>query len=82
MPKITVTYKAPKGDSKVTEIFGHTFFDGKPESIDVDDREAEKLKGHPLFTVGEGHDKPDPKADLKDHPKDYQRSDHDHAKHK
>jgi hypothetical protein len=35
--KVTVTYKAPPGDSKVIEAYGHTFFDGKPEDIEVED---------------------------------------------
>lgn len=52
MHTLSVTYKAPPGDSKVTEVFGHTFFDGKPETITVDDRVLGKLKNHPLFDCG------------------------------
>jgi hypothetical protein len=53
MNRLQVTYKAPKGDSKVTEVFGYTFFDGKPETITVDDRVLAKLQAHPLFVCGD-----------------------------
>ena len=53
MPKISVTYKAPKGDSKVCDVFGHTFYDGKAEEIEVSDAVAAKLKNNANFTVGE-----------------------------
>jgi hypothetical protein len=83
MTKATVTYKAPKGDSKVVEIFGHTFFDGKAETVDLDDDALEKLKNHPLFDCGgaasspmepedEGddkHPKPFPKGGGKENPR-------------
>ena len=55
--KLSVVYKAPPGDSKVTEAFGHTFYDGKPEDIEVDDATAAKIKANPVFQPG-GH--PDP----------------------
>ena len=66
MHNVTVTYTATKGDSKVTEIFGHTFFDGKPETIEVDDRVLGKLQNHPQFTLGEGTGQ---KADIEHDPK-------------
>jgi hypothetical protein len=50
--KISVIYKAPEGDSKVTEAFGHTFFDGKAEDIEVSDRIAEKIKNNPVLNPG------------------------------
>jgi hypothetical protein len=59
MAKISVTYHAPIGDSKVTEMFGHTFHDGKAEQLD-DDTPANKatilkLRGNKFFEVsGEG----------------------------
>ena len=53
MPKISVTYKAPKGDSKVCDNFGHTFYDGKPEEIEVSEAVAAKFKGNSNFTVKE-----------------------------
>jgi hypothetical protein len=66
MPKITVVYKAPPGDSKVTEAFGHTFFDGKPEEIDVSDEIAEKIKQNPVFNPG-GPPEKSGKADKSEH---------------
>ena len=59
MAKISVTYHAPAGDSKVCEMFGHTFFDGKTVQIE-DDTPANKaniakLRGNKVFEVsGEG----------------------------
>jgi hypothetical protein len=59
MVKVSVTYHAPIGDSKVTEMLGHTFHDGKAEQLD-DDTPANKaivtkLRGNKFFEVsGEG----------------------------
>ena len=50
--KLSVIYRAPPGDSKVTEAFGHTFYDGKAEEIEVDDATAEKIKRNPVFAPG------------------------------
>jgi hypothetical protein len=59
MTKISVTYHAPKGDSKMAVIFGHTFYDGKAEEIEVDDATLAKFKGNTAFTVsGEKEVKP------------------------
>jgi len=63
MKQVSVTYKAPPGDSKVTEVFGHTFFDGKEETIDVDDRTLAKLQGNKNFKCGEPTDAADKPAD-------------------
>ena len=63
MKKVSVTYKAPPGESKVAELFGHTFFDGKEESIEVDDRTLEKLKGNKHFKCGEPEDAADAEPD-------------------
>jgi hypothetical protein len=52
MNKVSVTYHAPKGDSKMATLFGQTFYDGKPEEIEVDDRVLAKLKGNSHFSVG------------------------------
>jgi hypothetical protein len=52
--KITVMYKAPPGDSKVTEAFGHTFYDGKPEEIEVDDETASRIETNPCFVTKGG----------------------------
>lgn len=67
MKKVSVTYHAPKGDSKVAEIFGHTFHDGKAEEIEVNESVLSKLKGNSAFEVGketdaEPHDKSHKKA--------------------
>lgn len=62
MPKVKVTYRAPQGDSKVNEAFGHTFYDGKPEEIEVSDEVLRKISGNPIFEVGDGpHSKSGPK---------------------
>jgi hypothetical protein len=60
--KLTVVYKAPPGDSKVTEAFGYTFHDGKPEEIEVDDETAERIKSNPMFGPGGKAAPPDPDA--------------------
>jgi hypothetical protein len=57
MTKISVTYHAPKGDSKMATIFGHTFYDGKIEEIEVNDATLAKLKGNSAFSIaGEKHE--------------------------
>jgi hypothetical protein len=58
MAKISVTYHAPLGDNKTTEMFGHTFHDGKAEHID-DDTPAQKaivakLRVNRFFEVSGG----------------------------
>jgi hypothetical protein len=55
MAKISVTYRAPKDDSKVVEMGGHTFFDGKVEKVDSDaeGRLLGKLRNNPFFEVGD-----------------------------
>ena len=62
MQKATATYVAPFGDSKVCEMGGVTFFDGKP--VDLNSYEhphlIQKLQGNQNFdiTVGKEDDKP------------------------
>jgi outer membrane biosynthesis protein TonB len=34
---VSVTYRAPKGDNKVCELFGRTFFDG--QAVEIEDNE-------------------------------------------
>jgi hypothetical protein len=67
MRKAKVTYNAPKGDSKVVEMGGVTFYDGKEVEINTDDHGAmisklEANQGSPnaLFDieVGEEEDRP------------------------
>ena len=74
--KLTVVYKAPPGDNKVTEAFGHTFHDGKPEDIEVDDETAERIKSNPVFHPG-GTPQPD-KSSEKAHHDDKQHHDDKH----
>lgn len=52
MKKATVTYNAPKGDSKVVEMVGHTFYDGKGTEVVCDDAVMERLKKNQHFKVG------------------------------
>ena len=53
MPKATVTYHALKGDSKISEGWGYTFFDGKPEEVEVSDDVLQTIKGNKCFSVSE-----------------------------
>jgi hypothetical protein len=60
MKELEVTYHAPKGDAKVVEMLGQTFYDGKSEKVIVDDRTLAKLQGNRHFQCGEPKDhKPD-----------------------
>jgi hypothetical protein len=67
MPKMTVIYKAPPGDAKVTEAYGHTFHDGKPEEIEVSDEVAAKIKANPIFQPGGPPQKAEKHDDDKKH---------------
>jgi hypothetical protein len=40
---VSVTYRAPKGDSKVVELYGRTFFDG--QAVEIEDNEE---NGHAI----------------------------------
>ncbi|MEH2525864.1 MULTISPECIES: hypothetical protein [unclassified Bradyrhizobium] len=60
MKKVSVTYRAPKGDNKVVEAFGHTFHDGKAEQIEVEDATLKKLQSNRHFEVGESGPRPEP----------------------
>jgi hypothetical protein len=55
MAKISVTYRAPKGDEKVVEMGGHTFFDGKVEKVDseIDTGLLAKLRTNQHFDVSD-----------------------------
>ena len=65
MGTVSVTYKAPQGDTKIVELYGHKFEDGKPTQIEENDANKEaidKLATHPLFetsgrdtAAGTGH---------------------------
>jgi hypothetical protein len=58
MRKATATYVAPKGDSKVVEMGGVTFFDGKSVDLNTDDNAhlVLKLPGNPHFDVEVGEE--------------------------
>jgi hypothetical protein len=66
MQKATVTYVAPVGDSKVVEMGGVTFFDGKSVEINSYDnpRLLEKLQGNQYFdiNVSKEDNQPPPKV--------------------
>jgi hypothetical protein len=54
---VSVTYRAPKGDSKVCELYGRTFFDG--QAIEIEDSEENqhaiaKLTRNKFFEVIKG----------------------------
>jgi hypothetical protein len=55
MSKISVTYHAPKGDEKVVETHGLTFYHG--QAVELDDKEhgafLAKAKRNPHFLVGD-----------------------------
>lgn len=65
MQKATATYIAPPGDSKVVEMCGVTFHDGKAVELNSDDHQhlINKLPGNQHFEVemGEKDDTPKPK---------------------
>jgi hypothetical protein len=48
MGKAFVTYKAPKGDNQIVEVFGHRFVDGMATELDTeaDARGLSKIKGY------------------------------------
>ena len=58
MQKANVTYVAPFGDSKVVEMGGVTFFDGKSVEINSEDNPhlMSKLQGNAHFDVEMGKD--------------------------
>lgn len=62
MSNVTVTYHAPKGDEKVVEIFGQTFFDGQSSEVDLDARAIGKLKKNQHFEISGEDDAEDPEV--------------------
>jgi hypothetical protein len=54
--ELSVTYHAPKGDSKVVEMLGFTFYDGKQETVTVEDRAAAQLQANRHFECSEAKD--------------------------
>lgn len=51
MKKASVTYVAPQGDSKVVEMHGYTFFDGKTTDVVLDDDTMSRLEQNAHFKV-------------------------------
>ena len=56
MASVSVTYRPPKGESRVCEVFGFTFFDGQP--VEIEDTPENKpaiakLSKNPVFEVSE-----------------------------
>jgi hypothetical protein len=52
MKKATVTYTAPKGDSKVVEMLGTTFYDGQAVPLVCDEGAMTRLQSNRHFKVG------------------------------
>lgn len=63
MQKATATYNAPEGDSKVVEMGGVTFFDGKSVDLNSNDNPhlMKKLASNQHFEFELGEDVPDEK---------------------
>lgn len=62
LKKVSLTYHAPKGDSKTCEEGGVTLLDGTAADVVLDEARIEKLRGNPCFEVGKvsDHDQPSP----------------------
>ena len=57
MPKkLSVTYHAPQGDSKVVEMMGFIFYDGKAEEITVSEALYKTLSSNKHFECGKASD--------------------------
>lgn len=63
MRKATATYNAPKGDSKVVEMGGVTFFDGQSVELNTDDHGhmIGKMQANPHFDIEMGEEEDVPK---------------------
>lgn len=63
MRKATATYIAPKGDNKVVEMGGVTFFDGQEVELNTDEHGhlINKLPGNPHFDIEVGEETERPK---------------------
>ena len=56
MKKVSVTYHAPKNDSKTVDAWGHTFFDGKPETVTVSSEFYNEMINNRFFELGKATD--------------------------
>ena len=64
MPKkLTITYHAPKDDSRIVEIWGHTFFDKKPEHVTISDSDYAEASNHKFFECSKPTDVAEPEAE-------------------
>ena len=64
MPKkLTITYHAPKNDSRVVEIWGHTFFDKKPEHVTISDSDYAEASNHKFFECSKPSDVAEPEVE-------------------
>lgn len=63
MKTAKVTYNAPRGDNKVVEMGGVTFFDGQEVELNSEDNGhlMSKLPNNQHFTFVAGDDQPDSK---------------------
>jgi hypothetical protein len=68
MKKLSVTYHAPKNDSKVVEIWGHTFYDSKAEEVTVDDDTYKTMAQNRFFECGKASDVTSQEAEKKPEP--------------
>ena len=56
MKKVSITYHAAKNDSKVDEVAGLVFYDGKAEVVYISDSLYEELKNNRFFEMGKATD--------------------------
>jgi hypothetical protein len=73
LKKLSVTYHAPKGDSKMVEIFGHTFYDGKAEEVEVEEPILKRLQRNRFFECS----KPTDVDSAKPHPDEKHEAKHE-----
>jgi len=56
MKKVSVTYHAGKGETKVVEAWGLTLYDGKPETVTVSDEHYAEMAVNRFFELGKPSD--------------------------
>ena len=56
MKKLSVTYHAAKGEAKVVEAWGLTFYDGKVEEVTISDEYYNEMVGNRFFELGKATD--------------------------
>ena len=60
--KVSITYHAAKNDSKVDEVAGLTFYDGKAETVIIPAALYEELKNNRFFEMSKPVDVTDQEA--------------------